>query len=197
MIGRLVIGFVILAQAVLLGYELVAHYDSTGRQVALAVTNVVSLGAVVLVNRFLQRRYGITVHWIVYAIIATSVWLDAVGNFQHAYARFWWWDRLTHAIGGLAATAGTVWVCVALWRAGRFAVSWRIVLLYAFVLAQSAGAAYEISEWVGDELFGTHRVQGPFDAPRDLAMNFLGGLAVLMAASFWHGRQRGLGHGRG
>lgn len=190
MIQRLITFFVLTVQAVLLVYELLARYDTFGRQNALALTNFVVVAVFVVVQRLFRRRYGITIHWIVLVTIALSVWLDAVGNFQHWYARFWWWDRVTHVAGGLALTVGIYVVCFALWRAQRLKVSWRVFNLYAFSAAQSIGALYEVSEWVGDELFQTGRIQGLFDTPRDLFFNMLGGLLVIMVGRWWRFRQR-------
>lgn len=190
MIQRLITFFVLAVQAILLVYELLARYDTFGRQNALALTNFVVVAVFVVVQHLFRRRYGITIHWIVLVTIALSVWLDAVGNFQHWYARFWWWDRLTHAVGGLSVTVGLYVVTVALWQAGRFSVSWRVLNLYAFCVAQTLGVLYEVSEWIGDELFATHRVQGPFDTPRDLFFNMLGGVLVLVVGSWWKARHR-------
>ncbi|MBI4089826.1 MAG: hypothetical protein HY421_00320, partial [Candidatus Kerfeldbacteria bacterium] len=179
-----------LIQFGLLWYELLAQYDTRGRQNALAVTNLVVVLIYYLVQRYVRLRYGIILPWIVLVVLSASVWLDAIGNFQHFYARFWWWDRLTHAVGGLAATVGVYAVAVAVWRAGRLNVSWRVLNLYAFCLAQTLGALYEVSEWIGDELFSTHRVQGVFDGPRDLFFNMLGGLVVLLIGAWWRIRHR-------
>lgn len=190
MIQRLVIAAILVTQVVLAGYELVASYDTLERQVALTLTNVFTIGAFLLVSRFLRRQFGITLHWVVLVILAAAVWLDALGNFQYLYGRFWWWDRLTHATGGLAVTAGVAFVTFAVWNAGRFKISWRVANLYAFCLAQTVGALYEVSEWLGDEWFGTHRVGGSFDSPRDLMFNMLGGLVVIVCAAWWRMRHR-------
>lgn len=190
MIHRLILGSVYVVQFGLLVYEILAQYDTRGRQNALAITNLATVGMFYVVQRYVRQRYGITLHWIVLVVLSTSVWLDAIGNFQHFYARFWWWDRLTHAVGGLAATAGIYVAAVALWQAGRLAVSWRVLNLYAWCLAQTLGALYEVSEWIGDELFSTHRVQGLFDGPRDLFFNMLGGLIVVLIGAWWRVRHR-------
>lgn len=190
MIERVVASAIIVLQSFLFVYELVARYDTNGRQIALSLTNVAAIALYFVVQRFIRRRYGITIHWITLVIIASSVWLDAIGNFQHFYVRFWWWDRLTHAIGGLAVTVGIYVVTIALWQAGRFRVSWRTVNLYAFSVAQVLGVLYEVSEWIGDVLFATGRVGGPFDTPRDIFFNMLGGVAVILVGSWWRIRQR-------
>ncbi len=190
MMQRLVTAAILVVQAFLLGYELIARYDTNGRQIALAVTNAAAVAIFFLVQRTLRRRFGITIHWVALLVIAASVWLDAVGNFQHLYARIWWWDRLTHAVGGFAVTVGLYVTCVALWVAGRLRLSWRVLNLYALSVAQLLGMLYEVSEWIGDELFATHRVQGPFDTPRDLGFNLAGGLLVLIAGAWWRFRRR-------
>lgn len=178
------------AQVLLFGYELTAHYDTNGRQLALALTNAGAIGLYLVVQQVLRKRYGIVVHWTVLLIVAVAVWLDAIGNFAQYYAGFWWWDRLTHATGGLAVTAGFYAVTVALWKAGRMKVSWVVVNLYAFAISQTLGALYEVTEWIGDELFATHRVQGPFDSPRDMFFNMAGGLLVLAIGVVWRIRHR-------
>lgn len=174
----------------LFAYELIAKYDTHGRQVALAITNVAALGIYVGLQYVLRRRYGIVVHWIVLLIIASSIWLDAMGNFLHYYGTYWWWDHLTHGVGGLAVTAGFYVVSIALWRAGRMKVSWLIVNIYAFCVGQTLGALYEVTEWLGDIWFNTHRVGGPFDSPRDLFFNMAGGILALLVGAWWRMRHR-------
>ncbi|MFH0828638.1 MAG: hypothetical protein V1907_00435 [Candidatus Kerfeldbacteria bacterium] len=190
MIQRIAVFMLYCAQLGLFIFELVAKYDTHGRQVALAITNVVSVALFIVVQYIVRRRYGIVIHWIVLLIISASVWLDAMGNFLHFYGSIWWWDRLTHAVGGLAVTTGFFVVTISLWRAGRMRVSWFVVNLYAFCLAQTLGALYEVSEWIGDTLFVTHRIGNGFDTPRDLFFNMLGGLIALAVAYLWRMRYR-------
>lgn len=190
MMQRIATIVLLTAQAILVWYELIADYDTVGRQVALTVTNLSSVALWLVISRFLRRRYGIVLHWVVLFIICAGIWLDALGNFQHFYGSLWWWDRLTHAVGGLAVTAAVAIVTFSLWNAGRLKISWRVANLYAFSLAQTLGAIYEVSEWVGDVLFATHRVGDHFDSPRDLFFNMLGGLIVIAVAAWWRLRHR-------
>lgn len=190
MMQRLAIVTLYLTQAGLLAYELIAKYDTHGRQIALAITNVVAVTLFVVLQHILRKRYGIVIHWVVLLVVSASVWLDAMGNFMHYYASYWWWDRLTHAVGGLAVTTGFYVVMIALWRAGRMTVSWRVVNIYAFCVGQTLGALYEVSEWLGDMWFDTNRVGGPFDSPRDLFFNMAGGALVLLIGAWWRVRHR-------
>jgi hypothetical protein len=190
MTQRLAIVLLYLSQVALLGYELIAHYDTHVRQIALAITNVAVVALYIVVQHVLRKRYGVVVHWVVLLLIVASLWLDAMGNFLHYYAGYWWWDRLTHAAGGLAVTAGFYVVTIALWRAGRMKVSWFVVNVYAFCVGQTLGVVYEITEWLGDMWFNTHRVGGPFDSPRDLFFNMAGGLLALIIGAWWRVRHR-------
>lgn len=189
MMQRLMTAGIAVIQIGLGVYELAGHYDTVGRQVALTLTNLFTIGMFFIVAAWLRRRYGLVLHWIVLLILSASVWLDALGNFQHYYFTIWWWDRLTHAVGGLAVTAGLYACIIGLWRAQRLPVSWRVANLYAFTLAQTLGAVYEVSEWIGDLWFGTHRVGDRFDSPRDIFFNILGGLLVMAVGWWWHVRQ--------
>lgn len=190
MMQRLVTTALVTLQVLLLGYELVAKFDTHGRQVALAITNAASIGLFFVVQHVIRKRYGIVINWVVLLVVCVGIWLDAVGNFLHYYGRYWWWDHVTHAVGGLAITTGFVVVSVALWRVGRLKVSWFVVNLYAFCVAQTLAALYEVSEWIGDALFKTNRVGGQFDTPRDLFFNMIGGLIVIAVAYLWRIRYR-------
>lgn len=173
--------FTLVSLAALLVVELGTTYDTAQRQVALAITNVGSLALFLAVRRLLKRR-GLDLPWSVLVFIAAGVWLDALGNFQHLYARFWWWDRLTHVVGLLPVTWGVLVVLGQLEAGGRIRLHPAGRALFAVGTANLLGAVYEISEWLGDIWFGTERVRGPFDAPHDLANNLIGSVLVVLAA---------------
>lgn len=165
--------------AALLVVELGTTYDTAQRQTALAVTNVASLVLFLAVRRALRRR-GLDLPWSVLVFIAAGVWLDALGNFQHLYARFWWWDRFTHVVGLLPVTWGVLVVLGQLETGGRIRLHKAGRALFAVGMANLLGALYEISEWLGDVWFGTERVRGTFDTAHDLANNLLGSLLAVL-----------------
>jgi hypothetical protein len=178
-IFRLPIVFILVTQSVLLVIELVTHYDSLQRQLALVVTNVVATLAVVLFDRRLRRGQS-ALSSATILFVAAAIWLDAAGNFQHLYGQFWWWDRLTHIVGGMAISAGFIDFYQAQRRAGQLVISWGQATWFGFLVGQFLGAVYEISEYLGDTWFQTARVRGPFDTPHDLLNNALGGLFIIV-----------------
>lgn len=169
----------IAAQTLLLGIEMFLQYDDPGRQVALALTNVASGLAVVLFDVWLRRR-GNRLSWLTFVLVVGAVWLDALGNFQHLYGGFWWWDRLTHTVGGMALSAGFIDLFQAMRQTGRLQASWSVAAWLGMFVGQLLGSIYEISEWLGDMWFKTERVRGPFDTPHDLFQNLVGGLLVFV-----------------
>ncbi len=175
---RPVIIFFILAQFVLLGIELFTHYDDAGRQAALALTNIISGAAILWFDRWLRQRGG-KISLVTIVLIVGAVWLDALGNFQHLYAGFWWWDRLTHTVGGMALSAGFIDLFLAYRATGKLQAGWAWTAWMGVLVGQLVGSLYEISEWLGDFWFNTHRVTGPYDTPHDLFHNLVGGLVVL------------------
>ncbi|MBI3115676.1 MAG: hypothetical protein HYZ09_04275 [Candidatus Kerfeldbacteria bacterium] len=172
-------------QAVLLGIELIARYDTLERQIALAVTNVVGTGLLIFIgSRFIRAgsRLPAAVSWLAVA----AIWFDAAGNFAHLYANIAWWDKLAHVVG-TAAVAGAVWLSFKLFLENR-----RLSLpafhhwLYAVSVAMLLAGLYEVSEYVGDWLFDTVRVTDLYDTADDLLWNFLAaaGAAWYFAARF-------------
>ncbi len=166
-------------QGTLLGIEVATSYDDRGRQIALAITNVASVIGIIWFDARL-RRVGQQLSWLTILMALASVWIDALGNFQHLYARFWWYDRVTHTIGGMALSA----VCIDLYqhwrRSGTFPMTPAFATWSGFLLGQFIGAMYEVSEWLGDWWFHTERVWSAFDAPRDLFFNLMGGLLIAL-----------------
>jgi uncharacterized membrane protein YjdF len=133
---------------------------------------------ILLFDRWLGRRGG-QLSFISMAIIIFAIWLDALGNFQHLYASYWWWDRVTHTVGGMAVSALFVDLFVIQQGRGKWTTSRMAAVWFGFLLGQCIAAIYEVSEWLGDLWFGTHRVVYTYDTPHDLFFNLLGGLLVV------------------
>jgi len=165
------------AQFCLVLIELTTHYDTTVRQGALAITAIVTTAIVLFFDRWLAKR-GAGISWMTFVLVGAAVWLDALGNFQHLYGQFWWWDRLTHTVGGMALSAGFIDLFQAFRKSGQLQASWTWAAWMGVLVGQLLGSIYEISEWLGDLWFKTERVRGQYDTPHDLFQNLVGGLLV-------------------
>lgn len=180
---RPLLWLVLVSQITLLTIEVVTHYDTGSRQTALVMTNIISAAAVFWANRWLGKR-GSQLSAVTILLVIGAVWLDALGNFQHLYAGFWWWDRITHTVGGMAISAGFIDFYQAWRRTGAFPVSWGQATWLGFLVGQFLGAMYEVSEWLGDFWFHTHRVVYTYDTPHDLFFNLCGGVIVILIVRF-------------
>lgn len=163
-------------QGLLFFIELLTDYDTLDRQLALALTNLAAVVGIIWFDRWLHRR-GARLAGLTIVLVAAAVWFDALGNFQHWYGEFWWWDRVTHTIGGMAVTAFFIDVYAARLTTG-LKISRSLAVWIGFLVGQLVAALYEVSEWLGDWWFHTERVRGLYDSPRDLFFNLVGGLVV-------------------
>lgn len=171
--------FAFISLAGLLVIELGTRYDSWSRQVALSITNLIGGGVYLWIFLALKRR-GVTLPWIAAWLVALGIWSDAAGNFAHLFRDILWWDKLAHFIGSIAPAA-VFWIIlyefskkeiirIPVWLTNIFAVSLTALL----------AALYEISEFVGDQFFPTHRVTDLFDTADDLLWNFLGAMVAVV-----------------
>ncbi len=157
-------------QGALLAVELGWGFDDLSRRIALGVTNSVATLGILWVDRSVARRGERMPTWILLFGLG-AVWLDAFGNFDGWYSKLWWWDRVTHTTGGAALSL----MAAEFWRA-RVGVGAAWVGL---ALGQMIGAWYEVSEYLGDLIFGTRRIGGSYDSPRDLCLNLVGGVVAI------------------
>lgn len=169
-------------QGVLLLIELFTHYDSWDRQVALSITNVAGIAMILWLSRYFQR-HGSALPVAASLALALGVWFDAAGNFAHLYGRLIWWDKLAHGVGS-AALALALWYVLALMaKQGRLNVTrgWRSLMTIA--LTTTLASIYEISEYLGDLWFQTHRVTDLYDTADDLLWNTLAVLFIVWLAA--------------
>ncbi len=185
MMNRVIL--IILLQTALLSVEVFTVFDTGVRQAALALTNVLSTAGLLWLDASLRRR-GTRLLWVTIAVVLAAVWVDALGNFQHFYAQYWWYDRVIHAAGGLAVSALFMDLALARRLIAKLNVSITLALWFGFLLGQFLAAMYEVSEWLGDWWFATERVRGPFDTPRDLFFNAVGGVVIVLLF-WWQKRQ--------
>ncbi len=182
---------VALASLVVVGVvEVVSDYDYLARRLALLSTNLITFVFLLSAAGYLKRRFGERLPWVVYWVAASGVWLDALGNFQNYYTRYWWWDNVTHA-GGTLAAAVSIYVFIRLiLRRRGLVLGPGLEGMVIVAIGTTFSAFYEISEWWGDLLFDTRRVGDRFDTVSDLWYNFLGALVVVLVGAWIERRRR-------
>lgn len=185
--------WVILLQTGLALIEWFSGYDTAPRRAALVLTNVASTGIILWVMAYAERRHQ-SVTTVALVLVLAGVWADAIGNFTHQYGHNWWYDRLTHGFGGLAATALAIEIYRLQALSHRWTLGAGLITWVGFCLGQMAGAVYEVSEYLGDLVAKTQRVGAGFDTSRDLTFNLVGG--VIAALVLWPILRRSLRSGK-
>ncbi|MBI3957139.1 MAG: hypothetical protein HY340_04100 [Candidatus Kerfeldbacteria bacterium] len=166
---------------VLLVLELVLRYDSWVRQIALAITNIITIIVLLIVSRYLRRR-GFALPWAVVWFSALGVWFDGMGNFIHYYANIAWWDKIAHGVGAGALAAGIVVLLDTLIQRGKILLGPVMKFMVAVSLTVTFSVLYEISEYIGDTIYPTNRVTGLFDTADDLLWNLGAAVMVVLVA---------------
>ncbi|MFA6525587.1 MAG: hypothetical protein WCT33_04965 [Patescibacteria group bacterium] len=181
--NKILVNILLLSIVALVGIELIVDYDAFDRRVALSLTAIIAGGAFVVVNNYIYKKYQTTLPWFVIFVIASSVWLDAIGNFMYLYTKFTWWDDLAHFFGSLAVAVLVYNIFLILRARGVINLSNFHFLTYVVSVAVLVTVLYELSEYFGDLIFEMQRVGARYDTSSDLTYDFLGALIVVLVGN--------------
>ncbi len=156
-------------------------YDAIAARSSLSLEALAAFLVIFLVRRRLRRR-DIELPWIVPFLFVADIWLNATANFLNFYTRFFYWDNLAHFLGTSVVTVGILVILKILQQRGMINMGGLFLAIVALSLAMSLSVIYEIFEYTGDQLFGTHRVTGLYDTSSDLLLNTSGALLVIILA---------------
>lgn len=151
-------------------------------------TFAVTLLPILFAHRFhihVPRRF---MGGIVLFIFAT-LFLGEVGDF---YERYWWWDMLLH--GGSAIGFGLIGFVTIfmMFQGDRYAAPPWAMGVFAFCMAMSIGALWEIFEFSMDWAFGLNmQKSGLDDTMADLIVDAIGGAIGALAGVLYLLRERG------
>lgn len=177
-INNTLVNVLLFSLLVLIGIELLINYDAFDRRVALSITAVFAAGTFLVANYFVRKKYQSYLPWYVLLVIASSTWLDAIGNFMNLYTKYVWWDDIAHFAGSLAVAVLIYSIFYVLRSKNVINLNDFHFLLYVFSVAVLVTVVYELSEYFGDILFDMQRVGQGYDTSSDLTYDLLGPLSV-------------------
>lgn len=172
----------LLSLVVLLFLEIFLDYDTTTRQLALALTNVESLLIILIIYWFFKSRHNIALPFYVVWSVSLGVWFDAAGNFANLYHSIIWWDNLAHMVGSGAVALALFIILYELNKQGKIKLGLFSLSLFSLSITVFASAMYEVSEYLGDVISDSQRVVDKFDTPSDLMWNTIAALAVVLVS---------------
>ncbi|OGF51894.1 hypothetical protein A3I27_00750 [Candidatus Giovannonibacteria bacterium RIFCSPLOWO2_02_FULL_43_11b] len=144
--------------------------------IGLLITSIGSL-VVIEIIYYIFKREGVILPTLPYIVSGISLWLDALGDVGHLYAKFSWYDQAAHIIGGAAIMS----VAIAMFSQyrERHKISLALMFFISISFVGLFGSLYEIEEYLEDRYYHGEQKRlgnGP-DTADDLLMNLLGGLA--------------------
>jgi hypothetical protein len=131
--------------------------------------------------------------WLTHIIGVVCCYADVLGTDGNLYARIDEYDKLTHFAGVAAITAAAYDIFRALHLQGRIGWTPNTRLVASVVLGVAIGIAWEVYELLGDKVFNTARVYGPWDITYDIVSDTLGALSVALLLWLFEQRQAATG----
>lgn len=156
--------------------------------------------ALTLLPFAVKKRYKLElpeeIQIIIILFIYAGIFLGGVRDF---YYKFWWWNSLLHAIGGIGLGFAGFLILYSLYRSGKFQASPFLIVLFSFCFALAVGALWEIFEFAIDSFgFNMQKARilegiygyfdtrlGVIDTMWDLILDSLGALVASVSGYFY------------
>ena len=141
---------------------------------------VTSVGTFIVIETAYHvfRRRNIFLSPSPYSLAVAGLWLDALGDILHWYARFGWYDQFMHFAGGVIVMTISLVIFSKIQK--KFSLPLFAVLLFSLAFVSLSGTLYETEEYLEDRFYHGHQLRlgdGP-DTADDLMWNLAGGLGV-------------------
>ena len=167
-------------------YGLIAASLVIGGALAIGQMNwdalLLAIAAVVLLLApyFFEKQFKIYIPTLFCFLISAFLYATLIlGQVEHYYQKFWWWDVMLHSGSGIAFGLVGLVVILITFKRGKISASPFVLCLFAFCFALSIGLLWEVFEFSGDELFHTNMQQrqtGVVDTMKDEIMDTIGAL---------------------
>jgi len=152
---------------------------------------IATLFAPILFRNRLQVEIPAEFHLMAVIFIFASFYL---GEIQHFYLRYWWWDIVLHATAGLLMGILGFLLVYVLNESKRVELHMTpgFIAFFAFTFAVAIGALWEIFEFGMDQILGTVMQKPMLDDPSgltdtmwDMIVNAIGAL-IISITGWWY-----------
>ncbi|MFO0702548.1 MAG: hypothetical protein U0514_01565 [Candidatus Andersenbacteria bacterium] len=134
---------------------------------------------------WLDRRFDLRLNVggiaLLFAVLTAA---DATGDILHWYEHLSWFDQVMHFSGGVMAGWATTSAYLAARARHAGAPTRPEIIITGASFAALLGVLYELSEYYGDLLTGSHRLGDGFDTANDLSLDLYGGLLAAVVLAF-------------
>jgi hypothetical protein len=132
----------------------------------------------VVLEMLFEREGGLS--WLTHVVAVACCYADVLGTDGNLYAAINEYDKITHFAGVAAVTAAAYDCLRALNMRTRSSQSPTARLWFSVALGVAIGVGWEIYELLGDKVFHTARVYGPWDTLSDIVSDAMGALSVAL-----------------
>jgi hypothetical protein len=136
--------------------------------------------ALEIVSWLLYKKAGRSLSWYVFMIALVSISVDALGDINHWYSGFSWYDQMAHMVGGGTAALAAFSLYWELVKSGKIVMGKKFAGFLAVATAGFLGTFYEMEEYLEDVFTGSHRLGDGPDTANDIMMNTIGAIIMVM-----------------
>lgn len=168
----------------------ILHHQLDFTWLGLVITVGVVWVGLEMISWYLRHSTNRGLSGIIYLLAFLMILLDALGDINHLYSRFTWYDQLAHFVGGGAVGGIIISIYNHLARTGKIVLGKFGRLVSALGVTVLLGVFYELEEYLEDVITGSHRLGDGFDTANDLLLNFLGALLIITIITIFR-KERG------
>lgn len=183
--------FINLSRILLAGliiYELLNQFKILNHPLAFTWLGLVLTSSIIwllleIVSFYTQKKCGWPISGLAMLTAVAVVYLDALGDIFLLYARYGWYDKAAHFVGGAAATGIVFSVIRSLVDCRRIKLGFFGMGFFSWMTAGFLGIIYELEEYFEDYFTGSHRLGDGFDTANDLFLNLVGAFVIIIIIS--------------
>lgn len=132
-----------------------------------------------LVPSLMTRNMRLCLPWEVNLFIAVSLYLHVMGHVGNYYVLFApYYDKLTHLVSSITVAMLAFFAAILADYQGDVRLTRPAIIVFILIFTLAAGAAWEIYEFVFDQVFGTDLQHGNTDTMVDLIVDLIGAAIV-------------------
>ncbi|HOI59399.1 MULTISPECIES: hypothetical protein [unclassified Methanoculleus] len=140
----------------------------------------------------MTRNLRLCLPWEVNLFVAVSLYLHVMGHVAGYYISLApYYDKLTHLVSSATIALIAFFIVALADRRGEVRLTIPVAVVFILITTLAAGAAWEIYEFVADEVFDTGLQHGNTDTMVDLIMDLVGAAIVAVFAAIALSRAEG------
>lgn len=158
----------------------ILHFTLDFTWLGLSITAIICWIIIEFANYALKKSCGKALAGWAMFVVASAVYLDALGDILHFYGRFGWYDQVAHLAGGAAVAILSFNILWQISQCEKIRLGQWNIGFFSIAIAALFGSLYEIEEYLEDFFTGSHRLGDGFDTANDLMLDIIGAIIIVL-----------------